>query len=442
MKVELTVVGIRNYCEGGEDGLPKLFERLPLGSELFMRINPTGTAFPGAVSVIDGLGNMIGSISKTDRRYIELAIPKDGMLPCMVVDHSLKDVCLYVEAENNAGIKDPYIRQVVPEQGEMTFDTTEHDKQLHLKSGLLLTLLKKDNPNIMQVKELARDYARICCTSLDAETSFSRADILYYLKKLNASCHELDDVIQKIFEQHKDIGRRNNDVKVKVYREQYERIRNAAYATHDGRESQLDCYMKSLAFIKGDKLQDDVIKAEVNRLSELLSKELMNTYIKVIDSDEDFATALYSLNYSLRAIYVLYTRRIKREFLMNYNQKGFAPEKNGTTLTLSLSEISDSERISKAIHATNTKFKLKKKEYSLFYLVIKAVIDHKCTIKQTRIYIRNAGVAEVPSEGSLKALTTNKNYPNWKISGAGIKEQERYDEIAKFFLESYKSMKN
>lgn len=327
--VELTVVGIRNYCPGGNDGLPALFQRLPVGKTLYLKINPPGSKFPGAVSVYDGIGKTVGSISKTDRRYIELAIPQDGMLPCTVVGHSLEDHCLFVEAENNVGIKDPYIRKTTAEPGELIFSTTSEDEHLKTLTQLMKTQLAQPAPDLQELLELTNEYASVCCTSLDGETSFSRADILRELKKVNAQNGMFDEVISRIYEDTKDLGRRNEDVKVRVYRSQYERILASAHAKKNGRASELETYVKTLAFGHGGNLTEDVIRAEVKTLSEQLVHELMGGFVQAIETDKDFATALYSLNYSLHSIYIMYTRRIKREYLINMlKEEGIAVDRD------------------------------------------------------------------------------------------------------------------
>lgn len=316
-KVELTVVGIRNYCPQGEEGLPALFERLPVGTTLYLKINPTGSKYPGSVSVLDGLGTMIGNISKTDRRFIELAIPKDGMLPCKVTGHSMEHLCMYIEAENNVGFKEPYIRKTAAEPGEQIFGITKDDEQLLNLTQLLLTQLKAQNADNKQLLILATEYAKICCTSLDGETAFTRADILRYLRSRNEGSGMFDHVISTIFEDTKDLGRAYNDVKVSVYRSQYGKIFTSAYEKKNGQPSELETYIKGLAYCHGGRLTEEVVKAEVEKLSQQLANEFMGTFVKASETDEDFATALYSLNYSLRAIYVMYTRRIKREYLLS-----------------------------------------------------------------------------------------------------------------------------
>lgn len=314
--VELTVVGIRNYCPGGEEGLQKMFERLPVGKTMYLKTDSTGSKYPGSVSVLDNMGDKIGSISKTDRRFIELAIPTDGMLPCKVVGHSLEHHCMFVEAENNVGFKDPYIRQTSAEDGELIFGMTEEDERLKTLTQLMLTQLNLPTSDLQGLVELANEYAKICCSSLDGETAFARADILRGLKKINNGNGFFEDAINSIFEDTKDLGRKDNDVKTTVYRDQYDRIFTSAHTKKNGKPSELETYIKSLAFCHGGDLTEDIIKAEVEKLSLQLVSEFMGTFVKASETDEDFATALYSLNYSLRAIYIMYTRRIKREYLI------------------------------------------------------------------------------------------------------------------------------
>ena len=111
-----TIVGIRNYLPNGEADYPILFSRLPIGAIVYLRKEPTGSSFPGSISVWDDECNQIGSISKIERRFIELDVPQDGMLPVKVSGHSTKHNCMYFEAENKNGFKAPYIRDVKLEE--------------------------------------------------------------------------------------------------------------------------------------------------------------------------------------------------------------------------------------------------------------------------------------------------------------------------------------
>lgn len=62
-----TIVGIRNYLPNGEADYPLLFSRLPIGAIVYLRKEPTGSSFPGSISVWDDECNQIGSISRLTR---------------------------------------------------------------------------------------------------------------------------------------------------------------------------------------------------------------------------------------------------------------------------------------------------------------------------------------------------------------------------------------
>lgn len=324
-KVTIEVVGVRNYIKNMGLELPELFAKYPKGSTMFLRTNKTGEKYPGSVSLLILLGGnfyQLGSLGKVVRRYIELAIPKDGMLPCTVVGHSLEHKAIYVEAINDVGIKKPYIRNSAPEENEIIFETTEHDKKIQMMTQMLLTLLDSDNPTAEQILAIAKEYAKICCTTLDGDTVFKVYDIRRKLEALNEKSNNMfDDVISEIFENEKDLGRRQNDVKTRVYLEQFNRILESAKKGEKGKSSQLDSYIKSLKFVNGGKLPKRVVEDEIKHLSELLAKELMGRYPEAVDNEIEFAKALYSLNYNLRSMYVLYTRRIKRDYLLTMLQE-------------------------------------------------------------------------------------------------------------------------
>lgn len=321
-KVKIPVVGVRNYSDDMGLELSELFDKYPIGTTMFLRINKTGEKYAGSVSLFDVMSNKIGSLGKVVRRYIELAIPKDGILPCTVVGHSLKHHAIYVEAINNVGIKKPYIRNSAPEENEIIFETTEHDKKIQMMTQMLLTLLDSDNPNAEQILAIAKEYAKICCTTLDGDTVFKVYDIRRKLEALNEKSNNMfDDVISEIFENEKDLGRRQNDVKTRVYLEQFNRILESAKKGEKDKSSQLENYRKNLEFVNTGKLPKRVVEDEIKHLSELLAKELMGRYPEAVDNEIEFAKALYSLNYNLRSMYVLYTRRIKRDYLLNMLQE-------------------------------------------------------------------------------------------------------------------------
>ena len=319
MTVEITIVGIRKYLANGEDDYPELFARLPIGSTVYLRKEPTGSQFPGSVSVWDDNGQKIGNIAKTERRYIELEIPEGEMLPVEISGHSATDNCMYVKAENNKGFSKPYIREIELMEGETVFPMTSFDQRIQQLTSMMKTkinMLKEGKAgNADSLLATGREYAVYCCKSLDGETSFNRADILLHLRSLAETYPEIKEVYSSIYEQHKDIGRMYNDIKTQTYLEQYERIKENATGKGENGRSMLDDYLRNLGFANGGNLTDEVMRKEVLCLSELLSREMMKSYEKNTETDETFATALYSLNYSWNGIYRLYTRRIKLDFL-------------------------------------------------------------------------------------------------------------------------------
>ncbi len=319
MTVEITIVGIRNYLENGEDDYPKLFARLPIGSTVYLRKEPTGSRFPGSVSVWDDNGQQIGSIAKTERRYIELEIPEGEMLPVEISGHSAEDNCMYAKAENTKDISKPYIREIELMEGETVFPMTSYDQRIRELTSMMKTkinMLKEGKAsNADSLLTTAREYAQYCCKSLDGETSFSRADILQHLRNLIEAYPEIKDVYTDIYEQHKDIGRMYNDIMTQTYLEQYERIKENATCKGENESSKFYDYLGNLEFANGGSLTDEMIRKEILCLSELLAKEMEKNYKKYTESDEAFAKALYSLNYSWNGIYRLYTRRIKLDFL-------------------------------------------------------------------------------------------------------------------------------
>lgn len=327
MKVELTIVGIRHYC-GCEEEYPVLFARLPIGYEVALRINGPGEEYPGSVSVYDMEMQKIGNIAKTDRRFIELEILEAGVVYATITGHSAEHNCIYIEAENTQGFKEPYLRVIAPESDEIVFDKTEQDRRMELLTDMVksqLDRLKKQDMTEQQmdsVMKVLTEYAKICCTSLDGESSFKRSDILILLKDLAQKYGMFQPFYDDIFEQTKDLGRSYidngrtfNDKMVEAYRQQYKSIYDSAMKKGKKGKSQVDEWLDNLKFTHAGTLTSNVISEEMERLAQKLSGELMNKYVSCIDSDEDFATALYSLNYRLRSIYVLYSRRIKYNYL-------------------------------------------------------------------------------------------------------------------------------
>ena len=313
-----TIVGIRNYLPNGEADYPTLFSRLPIGTTVYLKKQPTGSPYPGSISVWDDECNQIGSISKIERRFIELDVPQNGMLPVKVSGHSAEHNCMYFEAENKNGFKDPYIREVELGEGETTFPMAKQDDDLQTLTAFMITMLKglKNKDTVSDhFLSTANTYAQICCSSLDGETSFSRGNIMFEMQQHREKFQQLDPIYDEIFEKNKDIGRKYNDIKTEVYRSQYERIKQMALGKDKNGISPLDSYIKNLKFKNGDQLTPEIINSEIVHLSDLLSKEFYGTYYQNVECDEDFATALYSLNYSMKAIYRLFTRRIKLDYL-------------------------------------------------------------------------------------------------------------------------------
>ena len=319
MIVEITIVGIRKYLANGEDDYPELFAKLPIGSTVYLRKEPTGSQFPGSVSVWDDNGQKIGNIAKTERRYIELEIPEGEMLPVEISGHSATDNCMYVKAENTKGFSKPYIREIELMEGETVFPMTSYDQRIRQLTSMMKTkinMLKEGKAgNADSLLATGREYAVYCCKSLDGETSFNRADILLHLRNLIEAYPEIKDVYTDIYEQHKDIGRMYNDIMTQTYLEQYERIKENATCKGENESSKFYDYLGNLEFANGGSLTDEMIRKEILCLSELLAKEMEKNYKKYTESDEAFAKALYSLNYSWNGIYRLYTRRIKLELL-------------------------------------------------------------------------------------------------------------------------------
>ncbi len=325
MEVKLTIVGIRNYLPNGEDDYDKLFQRLPIGTSVYLRKEPTGTKYPGSVTVLDDEGNKIGSVSKTERRCIELDIPQNRMLQVKISGHSKKHNCMYFTADNKNGFKEPYIREVPLEEGETSTELCIEDNELQKFTSLLKTkieMFQEGQTEILQsLIKNAQKYAKLCCISLDGETSFSRTDILVGLRTLNVENPELTEVYSEIFEAHKDIGRSYNDVKTNVYREQYNRIFKSITEKRKNGKSQLDDYIENLKFLNNGTISIEILDQKIKHLEELLSKELMNSYVKNVNSDTDFADALYSLNYSMQGIYRMLTRKIRLDHLRAIRKK-------------------------------------------------------------------------------------------------------------------------
>lgn len=320
MMVVLTVVGIRNYLPNGEADYPQLFARLPIGTTVYLRKQSEGEKYPGCVYVYDEEARIIGSITKTERRFIELEIPKDLMLQAKIIGHSAADNCLYIEAENTKGFSVPYIRQIELTGSETAIPLTTLDNKIKLFTSSMKTMidsLKKDGDasNVDSLLRIAEKYQTCCCQSLDGDTSFSRGEICQELRILLNQYPALKDVYSAIYEQHKDLS--TKEEQTNVFRKQYGRIYERAMLKEEHGSSFLEDYIEKLTFLNGGQLTTEIVQNEILSLSSLLAKELCNNYVMFIKTEESFAHVLYSLNYSLNGIYILFTRRIKLEYLQS-----------------------------------------------------------------------------------------------------------------------------
>ena len=332
MIVELTVVGIRNYLPNGEADYPKLFARLPKGSTVYLRKQSEGEQYPGCVYVYDEEAKTIGSLTKTERCFIELEIPKDMMLQAKIVGHSSVHNCLYIEAENTKGFSVPYIRQIELTDSEIVIPQTTLDNNIKLFTSSMKTMidsLKRDGnaSNIDSLLRIAEKYQACCCQSLDGDTSFSRGEICQELRILLNQYPALKDVYSVIYEQHKDLS--TKEEQTNVFRKQYGRICEMAMQKDAHGNSFVDDYIEKLTFLNGGRLTTKIIQNEILSLSSLLDKELDNKYSKSIKDEEYFAHNLYTLNYSLNGIYILFTRRIKLEYLQSLLKNGKLRDNEG-----------------------------------------------------------------------------------------------------------------
>ena len=114
---------------------------------------------------------------------------------------------------------------------------------------------------------------------------------------------------------HKDLS--TKEEQTNVFRKQYGRIYERAMLKEEHGSSFLEDYIEKLTFLNGGQLTTEIVQNEILSLSSLLAKELCNNYVMFIKTEESFAHVLYSLNYSLNGIYILFTRRIKLEYLQS-----------------------------------------------------------------------------------------------------------------------------
>lgn len=319
--IKLTIVGARAICKNDIEKMKKLFGSLPIGSKLYMRICKDNEPYPGSIAVQTSMSKRVGSIASEEIHQIELAIPENDFLDCVITGKSVEHKAIYAEAVNDIGINKPLILESPRIKGELIFDKTKHDIDVLDMTKLLLHLLKNPNSDEKQILALAQEYAKICCTTLDGEVFFGVHDILFLLRKLEKENPVFSDVCSEIFESAKDLKRYPDDVKTQVYREQYNRILESANKKIGGRLSQMEMYINSLKYENGGRQTKAVIENEAKRLFSLLKNELEGEFVEKIDSDTEFASAVFFYRYSLSSMYVLYTRRIKWEHLMNMLQE-------------------------------------------------------------------------------------------------------------------------
>lgn len=316
-KLKLTVTGIRPICKKMGIELTDMFDSLPIGSTLYLkREKKDDNRFPGSISVEDFMAKQIGSIATEEIHKIELAIPEGGRMNCVITGKSLDDKIMFVEAENSVGINKPCIRELKRNEGEIIFDKTIYDEDIRDKTQMLLHLLKSNDSDEAQILALAQEYAKICCTTLDGDTFYSVHEILNLLQELKERNPAFNAVCSEIYENKKDLKRYPDDVKTKVYREQYNGILESANKKTDCGLSQMDMYINSLKFENGGILTKEILRDEATKLYNLLKIELLSKDIRSIYSDSEFAKAVFYYRYSLSSMYVLYTRRIKWEYLM------------------------------------------------------------------------------------------------------------------------------
>lgn len=255
--IKLTVTGIRPICDIKGIKLTDRFDSLSIGSKLYLkRVKNDDNRYPGSISVQTFMTEQIGSIVTEEIHKIELAIPEDGQLDCVITDKSLEDKVIYVEAENSVGINKPFIRQLQRNEGEIIFDKTMYDEDVRDKTNMLLHLLKSHDSDESQILALAQKYAKICCTTLDGDTFYRVHEILSLLQELKEGNPAFSAVCSEIYENKKDLKRYTNDVKIKVYREQYNRILESANKKTDCELSQMEMYIKSLKYENGGILTD------------------------------------------------------------------------------------------------------------------------------------------------------------------------------------------
>lgn len=321
--VIVNVVGIRHNLPNGEADYQELFDRCPVDSMVYLRVVPEGEKYKGAVEVLDGGMQKIGNLSKTEKRLIILEIPKPAILPIKV--HSLcpKHNCIKVIAENTKGFDEPHIGQIEKENGETVFPVADIDTRRQRREGQMRALIGKLKANaelteadLEELTEATLKYTPLCCTSIDGETQFTRAEILMYIDTIRVRYDyaPLTDAYWEAYELHKDQSKKEDQTR--IFREQFDRMRQYAQAHAEGKDcSPLEEYRDTLAFVNGGKLTREILEAEHIRLANLLSDTLDGKYVECVKKDKEFASNIYMLNYDLYSLYTLFTRRLKHEYI-------------------------------------------------------------------------------------------------------------------------------
>lgn len=341
--VIVNVVGIRHNLPNEEADYRELFARCPVGSMVNLRVVPEGEKYPGSVEVLDSKKEKIGSLSKTEKRLLILEIPEGGNLPVKVYAHCPEHNCIKVVAENTKGFDVPHIGHIEKETGETVFleadiDIRRKRWESHMRTliGTLKAKERLEEDDLKTLTEAIREYTPLCCTSIDGDTQFIRAEILMYIDTIRVRYDyaPLKDAYWEAYELHKDQSKKEDQTR--IFREQFDRMRQYAQAHAEGKDcSPLEEYRDTLAFVNGGKLTREILEAEHIRLANLLSDTLDGKYVEWVKEDEEFAKNIYMLNYDLNSLYTLFTRRLKHEYigqqLEEYEtKKSKAPKPNRT----------------------------------------------------------------------------------------------------------------
>ena len=321
--VIVNVVGIRHNLPNGEADYQELFARCPVDSMVYLRVVPEGEKYKGAVEVLDGKKEKIGSLSKTEKRLLILEIPEGGNLPVKVYAHCPEHNCIKVVAENTKGFDVPHIGHIEKETGETVFleadiDIRRKRWESHMRTliGTLKAKERLEEDDLKTLTEAIREYTPLCCTSIDGDTQFIRAEILMYIDTLRVGYDyaPLTDAYWEAYERHKDQSKKEDQTR--IFREQFDRMRQYAQTRPEGEDcSPLEQYRDGLAFVNGGKLTREILEKEHIRLANLLSGTMDGKYVEWVKKDKEFASNIYMLNYDLYSLYTLFTRRLKHEYI-------------------------------------------------------------------------------------------------------------------------------